>query len=67
MNLNPALAGEGVRTITLVSELPDFDQLYGGGDPTSTPPMAARLWAVAEIIYDELPPRPSCRSHPRSS
>lgn len=39
-----------IRTIRLVSDVPDFAVLYA--DSELTPRSAAKLWAVAEIIYD---------------
>lgn len=39
------------RTVRLVSEVPDFALLYGRS--SVTPRIAARLWAAAELLYDE--------------
>jgi hypothetical protein len=39
------------RTIRLVSDVPDFRSIYC--DSSLSPRMAARLWAVAEILYDD--------------
>ncbi len=40
-----------VRTIRLVSDVPDFASLYSGSP--LTPRSAAKIWAIAEIIYDD--------------
>lgn len=40
-----------VRTIQLVSDVPDFAALYS--DSPLTPRSAAKIWAMAEIIYDD--------------
>lgn len=49
-NLAPLVDRREVRTIRLVSDVPDFAALYA--DSELTPRSAAKIWAVAEIIYD---------------
>lgn len=49
-NPAPLVDRHEVRTIRLVSDVPDFAALYA--DSELTPRSAAKIWAVAEIIYD---------------
>lgn len=42
----------GTRTIRLVADVPDFAGLYAHSP--LTPRMAAQLWSIAEILYDDV-------------
>lgn len=47
----PLTDRHSIRTIRLVSDVPDFASLYS--DSPLTPRSAAKIWAIAEIIYDD--------------
>lgn len=47
----PLIDGRSVRAIRLVSDVPDFASLYS--DSELTPRSAAKVWFIAELIYDE--------------
>jgi len=47
----PLIDRHPVRTIRLVSDVPDFAALYS--DSSLSPRCAARIWAIAELIYDD--------------
>ncbi|MCE7883905.1 MAG: hypothetical protein DYH08_08605, partial [Actinobacteria bacterium ATB1] len=49
-NPSPLVDRREVRTIRLVSDVPDFTALYADSELTAR--SAAKIWAVAEIIYD---------------
>ena len=46
----PLIDRHPVRTIRLVSDVPDFASLYSNSP--LTPRSAAKIWAIAEIVYD---------------
>jgi len=47
----PLIDRRPVRTIRLVSDVPDFVSLYS--DSELTPRSAAKVWLIAELIYDD--------------
>lgn len=49
--MNPRVQDRSPHTIRLVADVPAFGQLYL--DSALSPRMAARLWSIAEIIYDD--------------